>query len=131
MINPFIYENNKDFKNLSHENICKIDRWMTEFQEKKNLNKMDEKIILITGEGNSLKTSLAEYICKKYNLLSRMLNIQDSKINKDIKEFILQISNNKNVLNMIYKKMEDLCIIIDDFDTLLNNNDKSIFSITY
>ena len=127
MINPFIYENDKDFKNLSRENVAKIDRWMTEFQEKKNLNKMDEKIILITGEGNSLKTSLAEYICKKYNLLSRMLNIQDSKINKDIKEFILQISNNKNVLNMIYKKTEDLCIIIDDFDTLLNNNDKSIY----
>jgi hypothetical protein len=57
-----------------------------------------------------------------------MLNIQDSKINKDIKEFILQISNNKNVLNMIYKKTEDLCIIIDDFDTLLNNNDKSIIT---
>lgn len=128
MINPFIYENDKDFKNLSRENVAKIDRWMTEFQEKKNLNKMDEKIILITGEGNSLKTSLAEYICKKYNLLSRMLNIQDSKINKDIKEFILQISNNKNVLNMIYKKTEDLCIIIDDFDTLLNNNDKSIIT---
>jgi hypothetical protein len=128
MINPFIYENDKDFKNLSQENVAKIDRWMKEFQEKKNLNKMDEKIILITGEGNSLKTSLAEYICKKYNLLSRMLNIQDSKINKDIKEFILQISNNKNVLNMIYKKIEDLCIIIDDFDTLLNNNDKSIIT---
>ena len=128
MINPFIYENDKDFKNLSQENVAKIDRWMTEFQEKKNLNKMDEKIILITGEGNSLKTSLAEYICKKYNLLSRMLNIQDSKINKDIKEFILQISNNKNVLNMIYKKTEELCIIIDDFDTLLNNNDKSIIT---
>jgi hypothetical protein len=91
MINPFIYENDKDFKNLSQENIGKIHKWMTEFQEKKNLNKMDEKIILITGEGNSLKTSLAEFICKKYNLLSRMLNIQDSKINKDIKEFILQI----------------------------------------
>ena len=102
MINPFIYENDKDFRNLSQENIAKIDKWMKEFQEKKNLNKMDEKIILITGESNSLKTSLAEYICKKYNLLSRMLNIQDSKINKDIKEFILQISNNKNVLNMIY-----------------------------
>ena len=128
MINPFIYENDKDFKNLSQENIAKIDRWMCEFQQKKNLNKMDEKIILITGEGNSLKTSLAEFICKKYNLLSRMLNIQDSKINKDIKEFILQISNNKNVLNMIYKKTEDLCIIIDDFDTLLNNNDKSIIT---
>ena len=29
---------------------------------------------------------------------------------------------------MIYKKTEDLCIIIDDFDTLLNNNDKSIIT---
>ena len=37
MINPFIYENDKDFKNLSQENVAKIDRWMTEFQEKKNL----------------------------------------------------------------------------------------------
>jgi hypothetical protein len=59
MINPFIYENDKDFKNLSQENVAKIDKWMKEFQQKKNLNKMDEKIILITGEGNSLKTSLA------------------------------------------------------------------------
>ena len=70
MINPFIYENDKDFKNLSQENVAKIDKWMKEFEQKKNLNKMDEKIILITGEGNSLKTSLAEYICKKYNLLA-------------------------------------------------------------
>ena len=114
MINPFIYENDKDFKNLSRENVAKIDRWMTEFQEKKNLNKMDEKIILITGEGNSLKTSLAEYICKKYNLLSRMLNIQNSKINKDIKEFILQISNNKNVLNVRKSVIIDLSLLLSN-----------------
>jgi len=128
MIIPFKYEKYEDFKNLSQENMLKIDKWMIEFQEKKNLNKMDDKIILITGECNSLKTSLANFICDYYKLSSRMLNIQDSKINKDIKEFILQISNNKNVLSMIYKKTEDLCIIIDDFDTLLNNNDKSIIT---
>jgi len=41
MINPFIYENDKDFKNLSQENVAKIDKWMKEFEQKKNLNKMD------------------------------------------------------------------------------------------
>ena len=94
MINPFIYENDKDFKNLSQENVEKIDRWMKEFQEKKNLNKMDEKIILITGEGNSLKTSLAEYICKKYNFMPNLdLDIEVYEFvracsKKDIRELI-------------------------------------------
>jgi len=128
MIKSFKYESFTDFKNLKEDNRQKIEKWFEEYNKHKNLNLMEEKLILITGDNNQLKTSLAEFICQKYNLTTRMLNIQDSKINKDIKEFILQISNNKNVLNMIYKKTEDIGIIIDDFDTLCNNNDKSIIT---
>ena len=72
MILPFKYEKYEDFKNLSQENMLKIDKWMIEFQEKKNLNKMDDKIILITGECNSLKTSLANFICDYYKLLKSL-----------------------------------------------------------
>lgn len=128
MIKTFKYESFKDFRNLRDEDIKKIEKWFEEYKEHRNLNTMDEKIILISGENNQLKSSLAQFICDYYGLTTRLLNIQDSKINKDIKEFILQISNNKNVLNMIYKKNEDIGIIIDDFDTLCNNNDKSIIT---
>lgn len=128
MINSFKYESFKDFRNLKAEDVERIERWFDEYRKHKNLNSMEEKIILIMGENNQLKSSLAQFICDYYNLTTRLLNIQDSKINKDIKEFILQISNNKNVLNMIYKKNEDIGIIIDDFDTLCNNNDKSIIT---
>jgi len=126
MIQSFKYKDFKDFRNLRQDDINKIEKWFEEYGEHRNLNMMNEKIILIMGENNQLKTSLAEFICEHYGLTTRLLNIQDSKINKDIKEFILQISNNKNVLNMIYKKNDDIGIIIDDFDTLCNNNDKSI-----
>ena len=128
MIKSFKYESFKDFRNLREDDINKIERWFDEYKTQKNLNNMEEKIILIMGENNQLKSSLAQFICDHYGLTTRLLNIQDSKINKDIKEFILQISNNKNVLNMIYKKNEDIGIIIDDFDTLCNNNDKSIIT---
>jgi len=128
MIKSFKYESFDDFKNCSDENVKKIEKWFDDYNTHKNLNLMEQKLILITGENNQLKTSLAEFICENYKLNTRILNIQDSKINKDIKEFILQISNNKNVLNMIYKKNEDIGIIIDDFDTLCNNNDKSLIT---
>jgi SpoVK/Ycf46/Vps4 family AAA+-type ATPase len=128
MINSFDYKSFEDFKNLSDNDVIKIKEWIKKYNQVKNLNMLDEKIILITGENNSLKTSLAQYICNYYELSARMLNIQDIKINKDIKEFILQISNNKNILSMIYHKTEYLGIIIDDFDTLLNNNDKSVIT---
>jgi len=128
MIKSFKYESFKDFRNLKQDDIKKIENWFESYNEHRNLNNMEEKIILIMGENNQLKSSLAQFICEHYGLTTRLLNIQDSKINKDIKEFILQISNNKNVLNMIYKKNEDIGIIIDDFDTLCNNNDKSIIT---
>lgn len=128
MIKSFDYKQFGDFKNLSKEDALKIKEWIKKYREVKNLNLLDEKIILITGDNNSLKTSLAQYICNYYKLSARMLNIQDIKINKDIKEFILQISNNKNILSMIYHKTDELGIIIDDFDTLLNNNDKSVIT---
>ena len=128
MFNKFKYNSFEDFKNLKNNDIDKIKEWFSEYNACKNLNLMEKKIIMISGEMNNLKTSLAEYICHYFNLEMRMLNIQDSKINKDIKEFILQISNNKNVLNMIYKKEDNIGIIIDDFDTLCNNNDKTIIS---
>jgi len=128
MIKSFKYESLEDFRNLKIEDKNKIQKWFEEYKSNKNLNNMEEKIILILGENNQLKSSLAQFICDHYGLTTRLLNIQDSKINKDIKEFILQISNNKNVLNMIYKKNEDIGIIIDDFDTLCNNTDKTIIT---
>ena len=128
MINSFKYESFKDFRNLREEDVKRIEKWFEDYKIHRNLNLMEEKIILIMGENNQLKTSLAQFICEHYNLSTRLLNIQDSKINKDIREFILQISNNKNVLNMIYKKNDDIGIIIDDFDTLCNNTDKSIIT---
>ncbi len=128
MIKSFKYESFSDFRNLRADDIMKIEKWFDEYRENRNLNVMEQKIILIVGENNQLKSSLAQFICDYNGLTTRLLNVQDSKINKDIKEFILQISNNKNVLNMIYKKNEDIGIIIDDFDTLCNNNDKSIIT---
>ena len=128
MIKPFKYESFSDFRNLTVDNVKKIDRWFKEYNSVKNLNKMEEKILLITGEQNTLKTSLAKFICEHYNFSKRFLNINDNKINKDIREFILQISNNKNVLSMIYNKEDNIGIIIDDFDTLLSNNDKTVIN---
>lgn len=128
MIEAFKYESFSDFKNLSEADVEKLEKWFENYKKEKNLTTMDEKIILISGENNQLKTSLAQFICDSHNLSTRLFNIQDSKINKDIKDFILQISNNKNVLNLIYKKNEDIGIIIDDFDSLCKDTDKSIIT---
>ena len=128
MIKKFNYESFADFKNLTRDNWKKIERWMKEYNEVKNLVNMEEKIILIVGQQNSLKTSLAQFICKNFGMQERMVNIQDNKINKDIKELILQVSSNKNVLSMIHNMDENIGIIIDDFDSLLNNNDKVVIT---
>jgi SpoVK/Ycf46/Vps4 family AAA+-type ATPase len=87
---------------------------------------MDKKIILIEGPNNSLKTSLGIFIAKHFGFKSNVLSNYDLKNNKSIKEYITKISNNRNIMNMIYKKNEDLILIFDDFDLLANNNDKSI-----
>ena len=126
MIQKFKYNSFDDFRNLNPCYVDKLKAWFAEYNNCRNLNLMDTKLIMIVGENNQLKTSLAEFICSFFKMEMRMLNIQDSKINRDIKEFILQISNNKNVLNMIYKREDNIGIVIDDFDTLCNNNDKSI-----
>ena len=128
MIQKFNYESFTDFKNLTKDNVKKIEEWIKDYEDVKNLNEMEEKIIFIVGEQNSLKTSLAKFICKNWNMQDRLLNIQDGKINKDIKDFIMHISSNKNVLSMIHNTDEKMAIIIDDFDTLLNNNDKAIIT---
>lgn len=128
MIKPFKYESFSDFKNLTSENVKKIESWIKEYDSIKNLNLMKEKILMITGDSNTLKTNLAKFICENYGFSTRLLNIHDNKINKDIREFILQISNNKNVLSMIYNKEEKIAIIIDDFDALLTNNDKNVIN---
>lgn len=128
MIQKFKYNSFDDFRNLNPCYVDKLKAWFAEYNKCRNLNLMDTKLIMIVGENNQLKTSLAEFICSFFNMEMRMLNIQDSKLNRDIKEFILQISNNKNVLNMIYKREDNIGIVIDDFDTLCNNNDKSIIT---
>jgi len=116
----------EDFFNLGDDNIKKIQEWFSEFEKKRNINEMNKKIILIEGPNNSLKTSLGIFISKNFGFKSNILNNYDLKNNKSIKEYITKISNNRSIMNMIYRKNEDLILIFDDFDLLANNNDKSI-----
>ena len=63
MIQKFKYNSFDDFRNLNPLYVDKLKAWFAEYNNCRNLNLMDTKLIMIVGENNQLKTSLAEFIC--------------------------------------------------------------------
>ena len=122
------FEDWDDFLNVRSEDKNDIEDWFNEFENVKNINIMEKKIIIITGQYCSFKTEFANFILRKFGYEQRTFNAIDMRDVKSIKDFIIQIMNNKSVLHMMLHKPEKIGIILDDMDATNITNDKSILS---
>ena len=115
-----------DFDFLNKKYIDELKDWFKEFKKVNDINKVEKKIILISGTPCSFRTSFASFICKYFYFEERQFNAIDLRGGKSIKEFISQILNNKSIVHMLHNTAVDICIIIDDLDIGDKNGDKNI-----
>ena len=120
------FKNFEDFDFINAEYFKNIKEWFDKFNNVNDINKIEKKIILISGPSGSFRTTFASFICKYFNFEERQFNAIDLRGGKSIKEFISQILNNRSVLHMLHNTIVDICITIDDLDIGDKNGDKNI-----
>ena len=116
------------FCNLNREDENKITNWFAEFDKIKDINLMEQKIIMVMGDAISFKSAFAKFILEKMSYETRMFNAIDMRGAKSIKECIVQIINSKSILNMLFQKPDRIGIVLDDLDIPNNANDKSVIT---
>ena len=128
MLENLDFKNFNDFNFLKDSKIDEINKWFDELKKIKNIKKMDKKIILITSNNCNLKTTFAKFLLKTYNYSIDEYNAIDMRGDKSIKDFMNKIIYNKNIIN-IFKNLDDSRgLILDNIDTNINSNDKSIIT---
>ena len=125
-LKKIIFNNFEDFDFINTEYFDEIKLWFEKFNETNDINKIDKKVILISGPSGSFRTTFASFICKYFNFEERQFNAIDLRGGKSIKEFISQILNNRSVLHMLHNTIVDICITIDDLDIGDKSGDKNI-----
>jgi hypothetical protein len=116
------------FCNLNREDENKITNWFAEFDKIKDINQMEQKIIMVMGDAISFKSAFAKFILEKMSYETRLFNAIDMRGAKSIKECIVQIINSKSILNMLFQKPDRIGIVLDDLDIPNNANDKSVIT---
>lgn len=128
MLKNLEFKNFNDFNFLKDSKINEINEWFDELKNKKNIKKMEKKIILVTSNNCNLKTSFARFLLSNYKYTIDEYNAIDMRGDKSIKDFLNKIIYNKNIINIFKNLNDNRGLILDNIDTNINSNDKSIIT---
>ena len=97
---------------LNKKDIKSINDWINKDYKK--------RFLFIHGRDSCGKTSLAEYILKKYKIIHINIDFFKEKVN--IKQYIDEALGRKNILMMFNKNYEYNAIVFDNLELFLKHN---------
>ena len=103
------------------DQIDEAKKWCHEFKEKINRKK---KVLLIIGSTGCGKTLIAQLLFQKYKYQIIELNGTHLRTQKKIGDFLHKTLGFKNVIDMFYEEQKPIGLIMDEIETLCQNNDK-------
>ena len=96
-------------------------KWIENF--KNNVDR-SKKVLLLIGDTGCGKTCIAHLLFKKFNYQIIELNSTDTRSQKKLGEFLHKTLGFNNILDMFYEKKRPIGLILDEIETLCQNNDK-------
>ena len=103
---------------LNKKDIKSINDWINKGYKK--------RFLFIHGRDSCGKTSLAEYILKKYKIIHINIDFFKEKVN--IKQYIDEALGRKNILMMFNKNYEYNAIVFDNLELFLKHNKQIILN---
>ena len=86
--------------------------------------------LLVLGDHGVGKTTAVNVILNQYNYDIQTLNFEILKINKNLDNYMDKIFNTDNIVNILKKQTtKNVVIVIDDLESILSANEKSIVSV--
>lgn len=116
-------------ESLNDDNIDENTDENIDDSDKKKKKKGPSPCLLITGNHGIGKTTAVKVILNHYKYTVRTLNFETLKITKNLDTYMDKIFHTTNVINILKKeKHENIVIVVDDLESLLSSNEKSIIT---
>ena len=103
------------------EQINEAVQWITNY--KNNVDR-SKKVLLLIGDTGCGKTCIAHLLFKKFEYQIIELNSTDTRSQKKLGDFLHKTLGFNNILDMFYEKKRPIGLILDEIETLCQNNDK-------
>ncbi len=88
--------------------------------------KTKKSCLLITGEHGIGKTCLVEVILKEKNFDKIILNFENIKNSKNIKDYLDKIVGNNNIINSMNSvRQKNIAIVIDELESITSTTEKA------
>jgi SpoVK/Ycf46/Vps4 family AAA+-type ATPase len=106
---------------IGNDNNIKIAHsWISQYKDYNCL--IQHPILLISGSSGTGKTSFAKLLLKEYGFHLIEYNSHDFKSKKTLEDDIKNLLHSNNVITMFSGKKERTAILIDNIDTVVNND---------
>ena len=102
------------------KNIKAARGWINQYKEYNCL--VQQPILLISGRNGTGKSCFAKLLLKEYGFHIIEYNSHDFKSKKTLEDDIKNLLHTNNVLSMFSGKKERTAILIDNIDTVVNND---------
>ena len=103
------------------DQLRESEKWIHEYKQKINTNK---KVLLLIGDSGSGKTLIANLLMQKFNYQIIELNGSHLRTQKKLGDFLHKALGFKNVIDLFYEEQKPIGLIMDEIETLCQNNDK-------
>lgn len=103
------------------EQINEALQWITNY--KNNVDR-SKKVLLLIGDTGCGKTCIAHLLFKKFEYQIIELNSTDTRSQKKLGEFLHKTLGFNNILDMFHERKRPVGLILDEIETLCQNNDK-------
>jgi hypothetical protein len=103
------------------DQLKEAENWIHEYKNKINTTK---KVLLLIGSTGSGKTLIANLLLEKFNYQIIELNGSHLRTQKKLGDFLHKALGFKNVIDLFYEEQKPIGLIMDEIETLCQNNDK-------
>lgn len=103
------------------DQLKEAEKWIHEYKNKINTTK---KVLLLIGSSGSGKTLIANLLLQKFNYQIIELNGSHLRTQKKLGDFLHKSLGFKNVIDLFYEEQKPIGLIMDEIETLCQNNDK-------
>lgn len=103
------------------DQLKEAEKWIDEYKQKINTTK---KVLLLIGNSGSGKTLIANLLLEKFNYQIIELNGSHLRTQKKLGDFLHKTLGFRNVIDLFYQEQKPIGLIMDEIETLCQNNDK-------